>query len=132
MSLALSGCASGSKIFETAAAQMPPKPGLSRIVVYRDSILGFAVQPKVNVDGQPTGDCRPEGAFYVDIKPGKHEVSATTEVTRAVFVETANGKTAYVECSIGIGLLIGRPELRVIVPENGHEKIQSLVFTGQY
>lgn len=128
----LGGCASGQKISELAAAQEPPKNGDSRIVVYRDTILGLAVQPNVKVDGRATGDCRPEGAFYVDVKPGKYEVSATTEVTRSVFVQPARGETAYVECSIGLGLMIGRPELRAIAPENGKVAIQNLVFTGQY
>lgn len=132
ISVALAGCAAGTKWADADAVKAPPPKGQSRIVVFRDGLLGAAVQPTVTVNGRGTGTCQPNGAFFVNVPPGKHEVSATTEVTRTVQVETSRDTTAYVQCSIGIGFFIGRPELTPVTPDFGQKAVQPLVFTGAH
>jgi hypothetical protein len=130
--LLLAGCASGTHWSEVASTRSPPAKGQSRIVVYRDGLLGMAVQPTVSVDGRKTGDCQPNGAFLVDVPPGRHEVSAETEVKRTIEVTTARDGTAYVECSIGIGFFVGRPQLAQVPASMGETAVKPLVFTGAH
>lgn len=132
LAIALSGCASGTKWTDAEAVKVPPPRGQSRIVVFRDGLLGAAVQPTVTVNGRGTGTCQPNGAFFVNVPPGRHEVTATTEVTNSVQVETAKGSTAYVQCSIGIGFFVGRPHLTPVTPAFGEKAVQPLVFTGAH
>lgn len=129
--LLLGGCASGKSVSESPEAKVPLAPGKARIAVYRTSIAGFGVQPTVSVDGRKTGDCTPNAVFYVDVAPGSHEVSARTEVTEAITVRARANRVTYVECSIGIGLLVGRPHL-VEAASSAESKVAGLVFNGKY
>jgi hypothetical protein len=128
----LAGCASGAKLSETEAAAMPPAPGKTRIAVYRDGILGAAIQPEITVDAEPTGRCQPNGVFFVDVSPGIHRLTATTETTSAILVDTSKYPMAYVRCSIGLGLMVGRPNLTQVASETGAAAINDLVLIGSY
>lgn len=128
--LGVSGCASGAKLSEAKIATAPP--GMSRIAVYRTGIMGAAIQPVVSVDGKQTGKCQPNGVFFVDVKPGMHRVTATTESTAEVQVNTVDNPVSYVECSIGIGWVVGRPKLVGVTSETGEAVIGDLVLTGSY
>ncbi|MCP4316572.1 MAG: hypothetical protein GY789_11300 [Hyphomicrobiales bacterium] len=57
-----------------------------------------------------------EQRFYVDVAPGVHDVSATTEVTDTATVTVKANQTSYVECSINMGILIGRPIVVEVTP----------------
>jgi len=127
----LGACATGEKISETAQAS-PIPANTSRIIVYRTNIMGGAVQPQVIVDGSPTGMCQPGGAFYGDVKPGQHRVSASTESTSSATVTTAGGQSSYVECSIGFGVFVGRPLLRAKPAAEAAPAVSDLVLTGQF
>lgn len=126
----LAGCASGPKISESGAITTSVPKGKSQVIVYRDGILGAAMQPAVTLDGQEVGRCIPNGAFNVYTTPGKHELSATTEVTRGIMIATVSGRTTYVRCSIGFGVMVGRPNFEEVPAAVGAGEIQSLTFTG--
>jgi hypothetical protein len=130
--LALSACATGPKLSETPEAQTSVEAGMSRIVVYRTGIFGTAIQPEITVDGEPTGKCQPNGAFHVDVNPGDHRLTATTEATSAVKLKTSENETIFVECSIGMGFFVGRPHLSVVDKQAGADAVRELVFIGQY
>jgi hypothetical protein len=132
LALSVAACASGASISETPKAQTSIPEGKTRIVVYRTQVLGAAIQPEVLVDGQPTGNCQPNGAFLVDVPAGIHTVSASTESTATAKVDTSDSPIAYVECSIGFGLFIGRPKLVPVMPETGAAVSNDLVLTGRY
>ena len=127
----LAGCAAGPKIAESGAITTTVPKGKSQVIVYRDGILGAAIQPAVTLDGQEVGRCIPNGAFNVFTGPGKHELNATTEVTRGLMITTAAGRTTYVKCSISFGVLVGRPNFEEVSPSVGAGEIQGLTFTGQ-
>ena len=130
--VALSACAEGPKLSETPAAQAPIPAGKSRIVVYRTNVMGFAVTPEVTVDSYPTGTCQANGVFFVDVKPGTHRLASSTETTASVQVQTQAAQKSYVECSIGMGLAVGRPNLTQVSADSAAGKIGGLTFTGQY
>ncbi len=129
--LLLAGCASGTSVSESPEAKVPLAPGKARIAVYRTSIMGFGVQPVVSVDGRKTGDCTPNAVFYVDVAPGSHEISARTEATESITVRARANRVTYVECSIGIGLVVGRPHL-VEAGASAESKVAGLVFNGKF
>ena len=92
----------------TISSLPPVRKDRARLVVYRTQFFGLAVQPIVRVDGKETHRCTPNVAFVVDVAPGVHTLSGETEVTANSTVNIAPGTTAYVNCSISTGLLIGR------------------------
>lgn len=104
----------------------PVAAEMSRITVYRPSVFGTAIQPMVYVNGAPTQRCKPRGAFSVDVPRGVHRISATTEVEKGIRVDTTNASQAYVKCSIGIGLVAGRPYFEVIDSKVGQEESSGL------
>jgi hypothetical protein len=117
----LSACASGSSLSDSAVSIEPPAPGMTRITVYRDSIFGAAIQPAV-----------PNGVFYVDVPDGTHEVIAQGETTSRVVIDTDLYDQAYIKCSIGMGIIGGRPQLVPVDAATGGRDVQDLVFTGNY
>lgn len=90
-------------------ASLPSIEGKSaRLALFRTNYFGLAVQPKVFVDGREIGRCTPGNAYVVDLKPGEHQISATTEAEKITTFSIAAGETAYINCSIGMGVLVGR------------------------
>jgi hypothetical protein len=128
----LAGCASGTTLSETSAATTPPAPGQTRIAIYRDEVMGAAIQPQISVDAEPTGKCQPNGVFFVDVPVGDHTLSATTETTSEIQVDTSTYPVAYVKCSIGFGFFVGRPKLIQVATETGAAAVNDLVLTGTY
>lgn len=130
--LALAACATGKSVSETPQAEIALALGKARIAVYRTQVVGFAVQPVVKLNDRKTGSCVPNGVFYIDVPPGKYEVSATTEVTDSVTVTARANRTAYVECSIDFGILVGRPHLVEVTRGTAQPKVGGLVYKGKF
>jgi hypothetical protein len=127
----LFGCASGNPVSESIDVEAVP-PGMSRIVIYRTQVTGTAVQPHVHVDGNETGKCQPEGAFTVDIAPGKHTLSVKTEKLTTIEVTTSASETVFIECSMTLGVMVGHPKLTPVRAETGREAIKELSLIGQF
>jgi len=128
--LILSACASGVELSKTDVLNEKIPSGESQIIVYRPSIFGAAIQPKVYVDNVETGQCQPQGVFIVKSGKGTHNISATTEVTKQLTIDVKPEETAYVRCSIGFGLMTGRPELTRVSNSVGEAEASNLKFTG--
>ncbi len=92
-----------------AASAAPTKnaDGQARLIVYRSSYYGLAIQPKLFVDGKEVGTCAPGNVINVPVKPGAHVISGRTltEVRSSVNVPAA--ENVYVECGMRIGLITG-------------------------
>ncbi len=106
--------------------------GKARLVVYRSSLWGLALQPKVFVDGRETGRCVPGSAFVVDLAPGEHNISATTEEEKNTIVNLSEGSVVYVSCSIGTGILIGRPVFERMPAQTAIKKSSHMGVKGFY
>jgi hypothetical protein len=112
--MAVAGCASsgptGSEVL-TGSLQ----PTVARLVMYRTSALGMAVQPSYVVDGVPTVASTPNGFLVCDLKPGRHDVAvAHVQLNVNVFggsdkasLDLAPGTTTYVQAQPQPGLTIG-------------------------
>ena len=106
---ALAGCMSTPSGDLGPEAYYSDSPdGQSRLVIYRESFLGPIIQPKVHVDGKSVAVCTPGRSTTVNVAPGAHRVSGATLQEKSIPVTVPQGKTAYVRCEIGIGLVVGR------------------------
>src|SRR5262245_5793226 len=77
----LAGCATGGARYadvNVAAPKLAADRG--RIYFYRTSILGFAIQPEIKLNGESVGSAAPGGFFFVDRPRGNYVASSTTEV----------------------------------------------------
>ena len=110
--LAFTGCASGPKYMEVLPTLATPAPSQGRIIFYRPSALGAAVQPDIKLNGQKVGTAKPHGFYFVDRAPGNYEVTAATETEKKLTFTLEPSQERYVRLKIQLGILVGR-----IVPE---------------
>jgi len=50
---------------------------------------------------------------------GKTEIFASTESTRSVLLNVKFGQKYYLKCGVTTGIIVGRPELNLVYPEQG-------------
>jgi len=110
--LAFTGCASGPKYAEVRPTLASPAPSQGRIIFYRPSALGAAVQPDIKLNGQKVGTAKPHGFYFVDRAPGNYEVTAATETEKKLTFTLEPRQERFVRLKIQMGLMVGR-----IVPE---------------
>lgn len=129
--LLLAACASGPT-YRDVAASIPTLDGhLGRLYFLRSaSILGAAIQPVIQLNGQIVGRSTPGGFFYVDEPPGTYTVITATEVEREITFDLAAGQTRYVRTAAGLGVLVGHVTPSLVWPETAEAEIQSLHYTG--
>ena len=121
----LTGCASGPTGGETLTSDV--KPSAARLVIYRTSALGFAIQPNYLVDGRAVGGSQPDGFVACELPPGPHEVAVnnlplTTNLfghgSEKIGVDLRAGSTAYLAAEPQLGIVTPGQITLVQVPEN--------------
>jgi Protein of unknown function (DUF2846) len=127
----VAGCASGPKYAEMKSKIPAMKAGEGRIFIYRDSIFGAAVQPKVSINGVEVGTSQSNGFFYIDRPAGDYKISGSTEVERSVSFVLAAGETKYIQSSISMGLLVGRINFELVNAAGGEAAVSGLSYTGK-
>lgn len=113
-SLLVVGCTSNTPVAlqTTPIALAEPSPGAGQIVFFRPAaFVGAAVRCTVRENGKMIVRIRPRRYFIAPAEPGTHVFTATTEATDTLTTEVAPNATAYVKCTIRMGILIGRPNL---------------------
>jgi hypothetical protein len=129
--LILAACATGGpKYAEVSKSVKALAPGDARVYVYRTAMLGMAVQPEVRLDGAVVGRAQPNGFFYVDCKPGAHEIVTTTEVDRKLTFTLEPGQTRYVRLGISMGFFVGHVYPELVDNAAAESEITGLSFTG--
>ena len=127
----LAACASGPK-FSDASNGIPKIPdGDGRVYFYRTSIVGLAVQPMIDLNGQQVSRCAPNGVFVADVPPGNYEASIATEVEHKLTFTVDAGEEKFVRCYISMGFLVGHGNVELVDPTEGRADIQGLSFTGK-
>jgi len=125
----LAGCvATGPKYSEAQASFPAIAAGDARVFFYRDSMMGAALAPDVRVDGRVIAPMKPGSFFFVDVPAGRHTASASTEADSTVDFTAQEGDTVYISMSIGIGLVVGRPQLKVRVASEARQALPSLSY----
>ena len=127
----LAGCASGPSYFEHANVMQPVAAEDGRIYMYRTSALGAAVQPEVKVNEVVVGKAKPKGFFYVDLPPGTHVISASTEAERNLTLTLDAAEERYVRLEIKMGAFVGHVKPVLVDNAVGLEEIQKMKYTGE-
>lgn len=91
---------------------LPPPAGQGQIIFWRPgTIVGAAIGCTVRENGAQVGRLG-SGKYFVHIaEPGKHVYTAASEVTDEQAIEVKADETLYVRCTIGAGVMAGRPNL---------------------
>ncbi len=111
---------------QPAVAAAAPSDGQSKLVLYRTSFGGFALQPSIFVDGRNVANCVPGRATTLNVAPGTYRVTAKTLSEKELTVTVPEGGTAYVKCSISVGLVVGGAKLVSVPATEAAPKVAKL------
>lgn len=113
--LCLAACASGGPSGrEVLTGSIAPSK--ARIVMYRISPVGIAIQPDYTINGKSIAPSQPSGFIVCNVNPGKHTVAvANIAGDQSLFnagsekadVNVAPGQTAYIQAQPQMGLVVG-------------------------
>jgi len=96
-----------------------PAAGMGQVVVFRPSkFVGSAIRCTVREDGKMVGRAGNGRYFVIPAAPGAHRFTTKTEATDTINVEVEPDETTYLKCSIGMGLVAGRPNLSPATAED--------------
>jgi hypothetical protein len=110
-------------------------PSTSRLVIYRTSALGLAVQPDYIVDGQSVGNSQPNGFVVCELPAGRHEVAVgNMPINIQLFgggspkveVTLRPGATTYLYAQPQLGLTIGLVTLSEVTENQGRSDTAGL------
>jgi hypothetical protein len=109
-------------------------PQKSRLVIYRVSPVGFAVQPDYMVDGKAVAPSQPDGFVVCDLGPGKHDVSVGNFELNVNFgggtdkaaVVLKPGHTTFLKAEPQLGLTLGVVTLSEVTEGQGQSDTASL------
>lgn len=89
-----------------------PAAGKGQIVFYRPGkFVGAAVSFKVREGETELGKLSNGGYFFIDVTPGTHEYVVHSEAKDTLPLEIDAGEVYYVEGSLSVGVMVGRPNL---------------------
>lgn len=95
-----------------AVAAAPAATETGQVIFFRPGkLLGAALGCTVH-NGDTQIARLGSGKYYaVSLKPGKHVFKVESESKDLLTLEVEAGETYYVQCSIGMGAMVGRPNL---------------------
>ena len=89
-----------------------PEPGKGQVVFFRPSkVVGALIGFKVREGGVELGRLGNGNYFVLSVEPGRHEYVVHSEAKDILPLEVEAGETYYVQGSLSMGLLSGRPNL---------------------
>lgn len=125
LALSVAACASGGPSGREILTGSI-KPDKSRVVIYRPSVMGLAVQPSYVVDGKAVAASSPQGFIVCDLAPGPHQITIENMPLNINFGSGSDqakpnlkpGETAYFKAEMQMGLTVGHLTLtQVTVPQ---------------
>lgn len=116
------GCASLGKPYEPVSSVAPDK---AVVYIYRpSSFFGAAVSYTVNAGDKPVVKLANGGYYPYIASPGEVEIWAETESKSSVTLDLKAGDRRYVRGTLGIGIVMGRPNLSVVEPAAAEAEIK--------
>ena len=96
-----------------ATGKVPaPPPGKGQVVFFRPSRFGgMALSFSIHEGDTGVGKLGNGSYFVLVADPGPHAYSIQSEATDTLNLEVEAGETQYVQQTIGVGILMGRPHL---------------------
>lgn len=96
----------------TAGKVGAPQPGKAQIVFFRPSkFTGAAIGFKVREGEVELGKLRSGKYFIAQVEPGTHQYTVHSEAKDVLTMEAEAGETYYVQGTITMGFMAGRPNL---------------------
>ena len=134
----LAGCASGPPGGDTLTNGV--RPSAARLVIYRASVVGFAVQPNYVVDGRVIAGSQPAGFVVCDLPPGPHEVAVANlplssnlfgHGSEKISIDLRAGSTAYLSADPQMGIVTpGQITLIQVTENQGRADVANLHQTN--
>lgn len=127
------GCASsgptGNEVLTASIA-----PSTARVVIYRTSPLGFAIQPDYLIDGKAVAPSQPNGFVVCNLKPGRHEIAVAnmslnvnlTGGSDKLTLDLRPATTTYVHATPQMGLVVGVVTLSNVTEGQGRIRHRGL------
>jgi hypothetical protein len=116
------------------------RPSATRLVIYRASTFGFAVQPDYVVDGRVIAGSQPAGFVVCDLPPGPHEVAVSNmplstnlfgHGSEKISVDLRAGSTAYLSADPQLGIMTpGQITLIQVTENQGRADVANLRQTS--
>lgn len=132
LALLMTACASGPKFSETQSAMPTLKADQGRIYFYRvSSMMGAAIQPTIQLNGEAIGDSKPGGFLFVDQAPGSKNVSTSTEVEKKLTFTLDAGEIRYVRTTVGLGLITWRVYPELVDDATAQKEISDTSYIGK-
>jgi hypothetical protein len=104
-------------------AVKPAAPATGKLVFFRKGgLMGMAISCAVFENGVKVSSLSPGKYFEIDAAEGIHQYSVRSEATDTLRIEVEGGETYYNECSIGMGIMAGRPNLSPVDEARWNEK----------
>lgn len=88
-----------------------PQAGKGQIVFYRSGGSGMMLGCGVNAQGARISALGAGRYFILPVEPGALSYTVKSEATDSLTLEVGPDETAYVKCSIKMGIIVGRPDL---------------------
>jgi hypothetical protein len=131
----LSGCAtSGPTGSEILTGAIPAKS--ARLVIYRSSAAGLAIQPDYVIDGKTVAGSQPNGFVVCHLPPGRHQVSVSNlpfsispfaDGADSMTINLRQGTATYLAASPQVGVFTpGKITLKVVPESQGRAETASL------
>jgi hypothetical protein len=108
----LTGCATtGPRGADVLTGAIPAKS--ARLVIYRSSAVGFAIQPDYVIDGKAVASSQPDGFVLCNLRAGRHEVAVANmplsnnffgEGTESITLNLRPGSAKYLAASPQMGI----------------------------
>jgi hypothetical protein len=134
MAVFLAGCASGPTGGDVLTGSV--RSSAARLVIYRASVMGLAIQPNYVVDGKVIASSQPSGFVMCDLPPGHHEVAVgNLPFSNNLFghgkermtVDLQPGHTAYLSAEPQLGILTpGQITLIQVTESQGRSDVATL------
>jgi hypothetical protein len=103
---------------KTPIALPAPPPGKGQIVFFRSgTVMGVAMGCSVNENGQKVSSLGAGRYFIMVTDPGRHEFMVKSEAKDALALEVEPDETQFASCSIKMGFLAGRPDIKPATEE---------------
>jgi hypothetical protein len=114
------------KAAEMKAAEMAKPaaaPATGKVIFFRKGgLFGAAISCAVFENGVKVSSLSPGKYFEINAAEGIHQYSVRSEATDTLRIEVEAGETYYNECSIGLGVVAGRPNLAPVDEARWNEK----------
>jgi len=119
--LFITGCATLGPDY-SKVDKIPDNSGL--VYLYRpSSLMGGGVSYDVKTGDTVITTLRSGGYYPYFSAPGEKEFWAQTESKSSVTLDVKAGQTYYIKGEVGVGFIVGRPQLMVVAPEIAEKEI---------